>query len=71
VCDPTLEIFDELHQSNPVNPVEDLPGTLKISTTVSHWLDSLIGQSGLVLVVFHLRAVPVNVGLLLVGLEKS
>jgi len=23
VCDPTLEIFDELHESNSVNPLED------------------------------------------------
>jgi hypothetical protein len=44
---------------------------LKISTTVSDWVDSLIDQSWLVLAVFHLLAVPVDVGVLLVGLEKN
>jgi hypothetical protein len=23
VCDPPVEILDEVHQSNPVNPLED------------------------------------------------
>jgi hypothetical protein len=32
VCDPTLEIFDEVHESNPVNPLEKTPGTLKTCT---------------------------------------
>jgi hypothetical protein len=36
---------------------------------VSDWLDSLIGPGGLLLVVYHLFAVPILV--LWVGLEKS
>jgi hypothetical protein len=36
---------------------------------VSDWLDSLTGPSGLLLVVYHLLAVPVSV--LWAGLEKS
>jgi hypothetical protein len=36
---------------------------------VSDWLDSLIGPSGLLLVVSHVYAVPVSV--LWVGLEKK
>jgi hypothetical protein len=52
---PALEILDEVHQSNPVNPLEDCwdPENTTESNCISDWRDSLIGPSGLLLLVSH------------------
>jgi hypothetical protein len=69
-----LEHFKDTEKS----PNLSEPWKRKINTVKSYlltapcffdWVDSLIGPSGLLLVVSHLSAIPVSV--LWVGLEKS
>ncbi len=53
----------------PRNSLIDTVKLYLLTVPVSDWLDSLTGPSGLLLVVYHLLAVPVSV--LWVGLEKT
>jgi hypothetical protein len=60
-------LYDEIFESNPVNPQVTQSNHFVV---VSNWLDSLIGSSGLLLlVVSHLFAVPNFSSVLWVGLD--